>query len=39
MARNPEAMQESLLLTYDPVTFKELLRDLLFREAGKAGLD
>ena len=35
MARNPEAMQESLLLTYDPVTFKELLRDLLFREAGK----
>lgn len=35
MAHNPEAMQESLLLTYDATTFKELLRDLLFREAGK----
>ena len=35
MARNPEAMQESLLLPCDPVIFKELLRDLLFREAGK----
>jgi hypothetical protein len=35
MAHDPEATQASLLLTCDAVTFKELLRDLLFREAGK----
>jgi hypothetical protein len=35
MAKNPQPPQESLQLVLDAVTFKELLRDLLFREAGK----
>ena len=35
MARNPRLPQEALLLTLEAATFKELLRDLLFREAGK----
>ena len=36
MATDPQAqLQETLQLTLDAETFKELLRDLLFREAGK----
>lgn len=35
MTKNLEVPQESLLLTLAPVIFKELIRDLLFREAGK----
>jgi hypothetical protein len=36
MATDPQAhRQENLQLTLDAATFKELMRDLLFREAGK----
>jgi hypothetical protein len=35
MAKNPQSPQELLQLFLDPATFKELLRDLLFRESGK----
>ena len=35
MAKHPQTPQESLQLILDPTTFKEFLRDLLFREAGK----
>ncbi len=35
MATDPQGMQEILQLTLAPETFKELLRDLLFRETGK----
>jgi hypothetical protein len=36
MGQDPHGRQETLWLDLDPTTFKELLRDLLFREAGKA---
>jgi hypothetical protein len=36
MASDPQApIQETLRLRFDAATFKELMRDLLFREAGK----
>ena len=35
MKRDPRYTQETLHLTFDPTTFKILLRDLIFREAGK----
>jgi hypothetical protein len=35
MRKEPHRSQETLQLDLDPATFKELLRDLLFREAGK----
>jgi hypothetical protein len=35
MPKDPHRRQETLQLDLDPATFKELLRDLLFREAGK----
>jgi hypothetical protein len=35
MAANPPDVQETLQLNLDPADFKALLRDLLFREAGK----
>ena len=35
MRKDPHRSQETLQLDLDPATFKELLRDLLFREAGK----
>jgi hypothetical protein len=35
MRYKPRQSQETLQLDLDPSTFKELLRDLLFREAGK----
>lgn len=35
MVNNPQPPQELLQLLLDPAAFKELLRDLLFREAGK----
>ncbi len=35
MARDPQQTQETVQLTLDDTTFKELMRDLLFREAGK----
>jgi hypothetical protein len=35
MHKDPHRSQETLQLDLDPATFKELLRDLLFREAGK----
>jgi hypothetical protein len=35
MRKDPQRSQETLQLDLDPATFKELLRDLLFREAGK----
>lgn len=35
MRQDPRCRQETLQLDLDPAAFKELLRDLLFREAGK----
>jgi hypothetical protein len=35
MKRDPRLIQETLQLEFDPATFKRLLRDLVFREAGK----
>ena len=35
MARDPRFTQETFQCVLDPTTFKALLRDLLFREAGK----
>lgn len=35
MKRDPRLTQETLQLECDPITFKMLLRDLVFREAGK----
>jgi hypothetical protein len=35
MKRRPQRFQETLRLDLDAAAFKELLRDLLFREAGK----
>jgi hypothetical protein len=35
MRKAPQCPQETLQLDLDAATFKELLRDLLFREAGK----
>lgn len=35
MKRDPRLTQETLQLEFDPTTFKTLLRDLVFREAGK----
>jgi hypothetical protein len=35
MSKDLHRSQETLQLDLDPATFKELLRDLLFREAGK----
>lgn len=35
MRQDPHCRQATLRLDLDPATFKELLRDLLFREAGK----
>lgn len=35
MRQDPHCRQETLRLDLDAATFKELLRDLLFREAGK----
>ena len=36
MKRTPPSPQERVQLNFDVVTMKELLRDLLFREAGQA---
>jgi len=35
MRKAPQRLSERLQFDLDPTTFKELLRDLLFREAGK----
>jgi hypothetical protein len=35
MKHDPRLTQETLQLEFDPTTFKTLLRDLVFREAGK----